>query len=292
MRVACACLLGCLIVGCKRPSSSTVATRPDSSGRAASSDAGEAAEPIRTAVTRPLGPESPYCEGKPCRDYAESVERIRQLASPGGGPGCQSAEVGHCGPAARYVSYSDGFGGFEEYFDVEGRLFGAHVFADYDAKGKLIGDVPTCDKTPTSELCDHGTRGDAAFSAAYVTPGSPADVSASAAARALGFPLPAHARGLRTHGAGIPATTRQLRFELPAADLPALEASLPCPLGPESAGQDQDVRVEPNTERWWTPDKSKHHRDCHARTGIHASAVMVDLDRPEQPSVYVLLKDG
>ena len=293
MRFVRACLLGCLLLGCKRSESSTAETQPAPTAHPASSDAAAAETPaLPRASLRPLGPESPYCEGKPCRDYAASVELIRRLSRPGGGPGCQAAEVGHCEPALRYVSYSDGFGGFEEYFDVEGRLIGAHVFADYDAKGKLVGAVPTCDKQPISELCDHGTKGDAAFAAAYVTPESPADVTAAAATNALGFPLPPHARGLHTHSERARSTMRQLRFELPAADVPALEASLPCSLGPESARPDEDVHVASNGEAWWTPEKSKHHRECTKRAGVHASAVMVDLDRPEQASVYVLVTDG
>jgi hypothetical protein len=241
---------------------------------------------------RPLGRDSPYCHAKPCPDYAEAVELVRRLAAPGGGPGCLSASVGRCGWGFfRYVVYSDGFGGYEEFFDREGRLMGAYTYADYDQKGSTFGEVPACTRAPMSILCDQGSRGASAFDAAFTTPRSPADVTATQASSALGFALPARATGYRTHSSGLQATMRQLRFELPKADLPTLEKTLPCALGPESKGPVERTVVGTNTEPWWTPEKSTRHRECRTRVGIHASAVLVDLAERDQASVYVLVTD-
>src|SRR5689334_17999310 len=96
-------LLAFVLLACSRSEPSSVAVRPSPApSLPASSDASpidasqnvsadcgiDITEIARLWSLRPLGKESPYCDGKPCRDYAESVERIRRLAAPGAGPGC------------------------------------------------------------------------------------------------------------------------------------------------------------------------------------------------------------
>ncbi|MFO0668134.1 MAG: hypothetical protein U0235_00715 [Polyangiaceae bacterium] len=98
---------------------------------------------------------SARCGAAPCPDYATEVARIRKLATPGQGPGCSRASIGRCG-AARYVEFSDGFSGFEEYFDVTGAMVAVHSRADIDPGGSWYGPAQLCERRADEVLCDGG----------------------------------------------------------------------------------------------------------------------------------------
>ena len=87
----------------------------------------------------------------------------------------------------------------------------------------------------------------------------------------------------------------QARFELPAAELTALAQHLPCKLGPVSTEPVEHGSIGTNDRTWWHPESARRHRACttadEAAPSIHNTTVVVDLDRPLRPTVYVLVTD-
>lgn len=84
-------------------------------------------------------------------------------------------------------------------------------------------------------------------------------------------------------------TMAQVRFVMPAAQLPMLARQLPCRLGPIVAGPPSNVDVGSNDRPWWTPGAVTSHRRCDRRQGIRATHVAVDLGTPGSAAVYVLI---
>jgi hypothetical protein len=107
-------------------------------------------EPATTGPT--IGALTEYCGKAPCRSYDDAVAQVRKLAAPGGGPGCLRGNVGKC-KETRSVEYSDGFSGFQEWFDDKGTMVAAQTWADYRPDGANFGNVPTCTPEITEQLC-------------------------------------------------------------------------------------------------------------------------------------------
>ena len=112
-------------------------------------------------------------------------------------------------------------------------------------------------------------------------------------AEEIGFAPPPSATGWHNKVTGIQATMRQARFEIAAADLPVLAARLPCRLGPPTtdAAEADEMSVGTNDRSWWRPEEARRHRGCTHSIGIHTMRVLVDLDRPARPTVYLLVMD-
>ena len=107
-------------------------------------------EPAALGPTR--GSLAEYCGKAPCRSYDEAVAQVRKLAAPGGGPGCVRGNFGKC-KDVRSVEFSDGFSGFQEWFDDKGTMVAAQSWADFRPQGASFGDVPTCTLEITEKLC-------------------------------------------------------------------------------------------------------------------------------------------
>lgn len=103
--------------------------------------------------------------------------------------------------------------------------------------------------------------------------------------------LPASATAYRHHASGFRATMNQVRFELPAKDLPELMRDLPCKLGPAETATPAPGHVGTNRMRWWTPERSHPYRTCAVSRGPHDEVVVVDLRR-DPLVVFLLVENG
>jgi hypothetical protein len=100
-----------------------------------------------------------YCGDSACPTYDVGLERMRRLTRPHAAPGCTEASAGTCG-TFRYVSFSDGFGAYTEYYAPDGSFVAASTWADFSPGGSEFGSPPSCTLAPMEVLCgaDAGKR--------------------------------------------------------------------------------------------------------------------------------------
>lgn len=139
--------LGLVVVaGCTRSEDRSAPTRVADAGSVT-----QGSTPKVESTTEP-------CGKGPCRTYDEAVREVKRYVR--SGSTCTEAATGKCG-LLRYVVFSDGFGGYTEYFDDAGVMKGRHGWADYNVNGSDNGAVPMCEKLPTqiwckNSVCDAG----------------------------------------------------------------------------------------------------------------------------------------
>ena len=98
--------------------------------------------------------------------------------------------------------------------------------------------------------------------------------------------LPHSVRDYRSYESGMQHTMLQVRFRLDARDLPALEARLPCRLGPLSEGDAEYARVGTNDRSWYDPQSARRHRGCDFHRGLQDGSFLISLDDAANPVVY------
>ncbi len=100
-----------------------------------------------------------------------------------------------------------------------------------------------------------------------------------------GIPVPPGATGMREH---IDDQFRSMmayyRFELPAAQFPALAQALRCELGPLQTGPRP---AEPGDPDWFAPRPAHSHRRCESIHDDWFYELEADVSRPDRYTVYL-----
>jgi hypothetical protein len=102
----------------------------------------------------------------------------------------------------------------------------------------------------------------------------------------LGIPLPPSVRAYHAYRTGWTHEMVQIRFDMEPSDLPALEAKLPCRLGPVETGRSAIAHVASNDRDWYTPESARKHRGCSYHHGIQYADFLVDVEDPARYTVY------
>src|SRR5262245_33081728 len=102
-------------------------------------------------------------------------------------------------------------------------------------------------------------------------------------------PLPCSTTAYHKYTTGLRSLMTQIRFDMEPQDMPALEASLPCKLGPIETGISEIADVGTNDRSWYTPERATRHRSCEHHHGLLDASFLVDLGDPDRITVYGVL---